>query len=72
MSVVPFPDSNGRESDRLQSIEPGELAPQLKAAAQWVGDSHPEQIEVRTPIKRDWRTYAVEPDWRQPSKLDPD
>ena len=54
------------------SIEPGELAPQLKAAAYWVRDFHPKQVEVRTPAKHDWKSYPVEPDWLQPPALSPD
>ena len=53
-------------------IEHGELMPQLRAAAQWVRDSRPEQVEVRTPAKRDWQKYPVEPDWLQPPALSPD
>jgi len=53
-------------------IDHGELMPQLRAAAQWVRDFRPEQVEVRTPAKRDWQKYPVEPDWLQPPALSPD
>jgi hypothetical protein len=64
-------DANGKWCGSTM-IEPGELAPQLKAAAQWVRDLHPKQIEVRTPIKADWHSYPIEPEWKQPPKLSPD
>lgn len=54
------------------TIEPGELAPQLKAAARWVRETHPEKVEVRTPVIRDWKSYAVEPDWLKLPALSPD
>lgn len=54
------------------SIEVGELAPQLEAAAYWVRDFHPKQVEVRTPAKRDWKSYPVEPAWLRPRVLSPD
>ena len=53
-------------------IEHGELMPQLRAAALWLRDFRPEQVEVRTPAKRDWQKYPVKPDWLQPPALSPD
>lgn len=53
-------------------IELGELVPQLKIAANLVRDFSPKQVEVRTPTKRDWKIYPVEPDWLKPPALLPD
>jgi hypothetical protein len=44
-------------------IEPGELEPQLRAAAEWVRDWHPQAIEVRSPKPDDWKTYTVKAEW---------
>jgi len=54
------------------TIEPGELFPQLKRAAQWVRNFQPVAIEVRTLLKRDWQHFEVEPDWLSPPSLSPD
>jgi len=63
-------DASGKWCGRIR-IKQGGLFPQLKAAAQWFHDFRPDQIEVRTPAKRDWRTYSVDPDWLQPPALSP-
>ena len=52
-------------------IELGELTPQLRAAAQSVRSFRPEQVEVRTFAKRQWRSYPVEPEWLQAPPLSP-
>jgi len=48
-------------------IEPGELLPQLRKAAEWVGYLKPAWIEVRTPHKDEWESFEVQDHWRQPS-----
>ncbi|QHC36715.1 hypothetical protein [Komagataeibacter xylinus] len=48
---------------RTTTIEQGELTPQLEAAARWLRDFHPEKVEVRTPVKGDWKIYPVDPNW---------
>ncbi|MEG8023242.1 hypothetical protein [Sphingomonas aerolata] len=53
------------------TIEPEELAPQLEAAARWLRDFHPEQVEVRTPRKCDWKAYPIEPEWLKLPALSP-
>jgi hypothetical protein len=64
-------DANGKWCGTT-TIEPGELAPQLEAAARWLHNSHPERVEVRTPSKRDWKSFSVKPDWLKPTALSPD
>jgi hypothetical protein len=64
-------DANGKWCGTT-TIESEELIPQLEAAARWLRDSHPEQVEVRTPVKRDWTRYPVEPAWLKPAALSPD
>lgn len=54
------------------TIEPGELAPQLEAAARRLRNFHPEQVELRTPARRDWKIYPVEPDWMKEPVPSPD
>lgn len=53
-------------------IEPGDLTPQLQAAAQWVRDFEPKQIEVRTATISEWRTFPVDPEWVKPPVLPPE
>ncbi|MBB5716926.1 hypothetical protein [Sphingomonas aerophila] len=54
------------------TITLAELAPQLESAARWVRDFHPVQVEVRTPFKREWKTFPVAPEWLKPLALSPD
>jgi hypothetical protein len=52
-------------------IEPGELTPQLREAAQWMRDFRPTRIELRSPHKSDWQIFAVEQDWLLPPSAAP-
>lgn len=64
-------DANGKWCGTT-TIEQGELGPQLEAAARWVRGSRPEQVEVRTPAKNDWKIYPVDPNWLKLPVLSPD
>jgi hypothetical protein len=53
-------------------IERGDLDAQLEAASQCFRDRKPTHVEVRSPTKGGWVTYAVKPQWLRPPALSPE
>lgn len=51
-------DANGKWCGSIV-IEPGEIEPQLRKAADWVSGFKPISIEVRAPRQADWQHYAI-------------